>query len=175
MENDFNLDVTLAVKGDCSAFARLYSIVYKDLYHIALAGLHNPQDAADVVSDTVMDAFASVKKLRDVYAFKAWIFRILSNKIKRKQSEYINDPKAVEEDEYARKIGKTNFNFENVELAEEFSKLSDEERMILSMSVLCGYTSDEIAQICKIKSSSVRSKLSRTKEKLRMALSMLML
>ena len=56
---------------------------------------------------------------------------------------------------------------EHVELAQAMYRLDDEERVILSLSVLSGYTGDEIAKICGIKSSTVRSKLMRTKEKLR--------
>ena len=33
--NDFSNDVDLARQGNTEAFARLYSTVYEDLYHIA--------------------------------------------------------------------------------------------------------------------------------------------
>ena len=63
--NDLNADVRLAKQGSSEAFARLYSTVYKDMYHIALYSLRSSHDASDVVSDTVLDAFCSIKKLRD--------------------------------------------------------------------------------------------------------------
>lgn len=63
--NDFSADVKLAMKGSTEAFARLYALVYKDLYHVALYSLRNSHDACDAVSDTVLDAFCSIGKLRD--------------------------------------------------------------------------------------------------------------
>ena len=57
--NDYSADVRLAREGSTEAFSRLYETVYEDLYHIALYSLRNPHDAADTVSDTVLDAFCS--------------------------------------------------------------------------------------------------------------------
>ena len=87
-------------------------------------------------------------------------------KIKRKQQEYANTPSDISEPEYEMVL-QSEFKFEHVELAQAMYRLDDEERVILSLSVLSGYTGDEIAKICGIKSSTVRSKLMRTKEKLR--------
>ena len=40
--NDYSADVRLAREGDTEAFARLYTTVYEDLYHIALYSLRSP-------------------------------------------------------------------------------------------------------------------------------------
>ena len=82
--------VRRARKQDASAFARLYQEIYKDLYKFALYTLKDPHDAEDVVSDTVMDAYAGIKGLKKEESFRAWIFRILSNKCRRKLKEYVN-------------------------------------------------------------------------------------
>lgn len=49
-----------AKKGDVEAFGELYTTVYKKLYRFALYILKNPQDAEDVVSEAVTDAFNGV-------------------------------------------------------------------------------------------------------------------
>ena len=77
-----------ARQGSKEAFAQLYQAVYQDLYRFALYVLKNPEDAQDAVAETVADAYAEIKKLRDSEAFKGWIFKILSNKCKRKLKEY---------------------------------------------------------------------------------------
>ena len=158
-------DVTLAQQGSTEAFARLYSNVYKDMYNIALYSLRSSHDASDVVSDTVLDAFCSIKKLRDPSMFRNWILKILSAKVKQKQREYFSAGEELSDD---AKID--SFNYESAELREALGKLDGESRLLLSMSVLGGYTSDEIAEICKIKANTVRSKLSRIKERLRLEL-----
>ena len=65
MDLNFSEYVKRAKKGDTDAFSKLYSLVYKDLYHIALCNLKNQHDACDAVSDAVLDAFTSIKNLRD--------------------------------------------------------------------------------------------------------------
>lgn len=92
--------------------------------------------------------------------------RILSAKIKRKQKEYFNTAEELNED--FPEID--NFDYDSVELKEALNKLDSESRLMLSMSVLGGYTSDEISEVCEIKSNTVRSRLSRIKEKLRLEL-----
>lgn len=163
---NFSADVKLAKKGDTSAFSRLYETVYKDLYHIALYSLKSSHDASDVVSDTVLDAFCSIDKLREPEKFRSWIMKILSAKIKRKQKEYFN----MTEEIGADFPDISDFDYDSVELKEALDKLDSQSRMMLSMSVLGGYTSDEISEMCEIKSGTVRSRLSRIKEKLRLEL-----
>lgn len=162
-KENFRKDVKLAVSGDCEAFSRIYAEVYEELYHIAFYSLRNMHDASDAVSETVLDAFSSIKKLKDENAFRSWIFKILAAKIKRKQSEYY---KNNDISDYENTLKET-FDFEQFEIAEALYDISDDERLILSLSVLEGYTSREISQICGMKDATVRSKLSRTKEKLR--------
>lgn len=160
---DFKQYAALAAKGDTEAFSRLYEMVYKDLYHIALYCLRNTHDACDAVSDTVIDAFSSIGKLKSPEAFKNWILKILYSKIKRKQKEYINCNNATEKEINESK----DFNFDSAELKEALDTLDNESKIILSLSVLEGYSSKEIAEICGIRASTVRSRLTRIKQKLR--------
>ncbi|MCQ2464967.1 MAG: RNA polymerase sigma factor [Oscillospiraceae bacterium] len=164
--DDFRKDVNTAVRGDREAFSRLYALVYEELYRTAFYSLRNEHDAADAVSETVLDAFNSIRKLRSEEAFRSWIFKILSAKIKRKQAEYSKSAVDINAPEY-ESILHENFKFENQELAEAMYRIEDEDRLILSLSVLSGYTGDEIAKICRINPSTVRSRLMRTKEKLK--------
>ena len=162
--NEISEDVRLAKNGDSEAFSRLYSTVYKDLYHIARYSLRSSEDASDAVSDAVLDAFCSIKKLRDPEKFRSWMLKILSSKIKHKQREYFKAEEAQQEG------AEEGFDFESVELREALGHIDSESRLLLSMSVLGGYTSDDIARICNIKAGTVRSKLARIKEKLRLEL-----
>lgn len=161
--NDFSADVKRAINGDTSAFARLYENVASDLYHIALYSLRNSHDACDVVSDTVIDAFSSIGKLRNANAFRSWIMRILSSKIKRKQKEYLNSSDPIE----LTSLDFSDFDFDSFEIKEALENLDSQSRLLLSLSVLGGYSGKEIAKICNIKPATVRSKLSRIKKQLR--------
>ena len=169
MNFDFSDCVKRARGGDADAFAKLYSLVYKDLYHIALCNLRNQHDASDVVSEAVLDAFTSIKNLRDLNAFKAWIVRILTVKIKKKQREYIENNGTQDIEDVEQEItGEISNN--GLDIMEAIAKLEENERLVLSLNIVAGYTSEEIAKMCDTKSATVRSKLSRAKIKLRQQL-----
>ena len=158
MEQELQL-VRRAQSGDTGAFAQLYEGVYQDLYRFALYVLKHPQDAQDVVSDTVMDAFAQIGELRKSEAFRAWIFRILSNKCKRKLKEYATRPEELTP-ELLEHLGKSGMD-EHAAVRSLFFELPSEERMIIAMHLFCGYSSKEIEKLLDLNENTVRSKESR--------------
>ncbi len=159
------LEVKKAKCGDVTAFARLYEQIYADLYRFALYTLKNKTDAEDVVSETVTEAFASIRKLKKEEAFKGWIFRILSYKCKDKLREYLKKNEELPKDYKEAATG------EDVEesavLRALFFSLEEEERLIISMHLFAGYTSKEIGKILGLNENTVRSKESRALKKLR--------
>lgn len=170
MSLDFTASVRRAQAGDPKAFAELYSLVYKDLYRIALLNLNNQHDASDVVSDTVLEAYSSITKLRDEKAFKAWITKILTIKIKNKRREYSQINNFREELDDLGEDAKdeaAEIDIDGMNVMEGFKKLSAEERMVLSLSVVSGYKSEEIAKMFGTNANTVRSKVARAKSKLK--------
>lgn len=163
MENYLEL-VKKAKQGDTEAFAALYAEVYENMYRFALYTLRHTADAEDVVSEAVMDAFASIKKLRSEEAFQSWMYRILSNKCKDKLREY--SKKTYELDESVTEIQSISGPEESAIVRRSFFDLADEERMIIGMHLFCGYKSREIAEILHINENTVRSKESRGLKKL---------
>lgn len=153
-----------AKSGDAEAFSELYRDIYLDLYRFALYTLKNPADAEDAVSETVMDAFVSIRKLRSEASFKSWIFKILAIKCKRcfwqNQILPVELPLEIEGEDDACGLA------EKIDLRDQFFKLKDEERLIISMHIFAGYTSREIAKILHINENTVRSKESRALKKL---------
>lgn len=156
--------VRRAKKGDAEAFADLYRDIYQNLYRFALYMLGNPADAEDAVSDAVTDAWMTIGKLRNEEAFDGWVFRILSNKCRRKRKEYVNKP--LEWKEEIGDIAGADDLAENLHLRRVFGELDDEERMIISMHVFGGYTSREISEITGMNANTVRSRESRALKKM---------
>ena len=153
--------VQQAKKGDSHAFARLYEIYYKDLYHFALYYTKDSITAEDAVSSAVLKAFEQLHKLRKNDAFKSWLFQITVNeckKILKQKSIYLSDASWQEpaEDGYL-----------TPEIQDELSQLSEPERRVITLSVFGGYTSREIAGILKKREGSIRSIKSRALAKLR--------
>ena len=155
--------VKRARQRDSQAFAALYSQIYQELYRFALYTLKNSHDAEDVVSDTVADAFASIHKLRSADAFRGWIFKILSNKCRRKLKEYVHKTVELPDDLSSDEMGSL---AEHLEVRRAFARLEDEERLIISLHLFGGYKSREIAAALHMNENTVRSKESRALKKM---------
>ncbi len=182
MDNDSNTQnnmqicrlVQLAKAKDTNAFAKLYEMVYIDMYKMAFYTLGSRTDAEDIVSETVLDAYTSIHKLRDNNAFKGWIFRILSNKCKRRikfyQSERYEKGEFFEEAISDASLYDMDSIIEKHDILNAFNTLSPEERLIVSMIIYSGYTSKETARILNKNHNTVRSKYRRSLDKLRQKL-----
>ena len=164
--------VVNAIKGDKNSFADLYYCCYKDFYNFALYILGNPEDAADVVSDTFVEIWKGIDKLRDPSSFSAWAFRILSTRCKKEIKIIIQKRGTYNIDDLIETPSENSGNIEediaeSASLASALSKLDSEERMIIVLSVLHGYTNKEIAEMIGKPLGTVGSKLHRTYAKLR--------
>lgn len=154
--------VRKAKRGDDEAFSQLYEIIYKDMYRYANYLLDNSMDAEDVVSETVLEAYKSIKKLRNEELFKNWIFKILTVKCKNRRKKYINKNIELTED-----IACSDKDFDEMhDVNMAFKILTEEEREVVSMAVFAGYKSAEIAECMGLNANTVRSKLSRALSKM---------
>lgn len=164
--------VALAKQGDRAAFGQLYDAVAGDLYRMALYTLGNPHDAEDAVSETFLEAYKGIGNLREADAFRAWIFRILSFRCKRRVSQYILHRGEIDLDSYFETAEEAmqEDGALRAELTEALGRLTAEEREIVLLSVLEGYTMREIAEILGLPQGTVSSKLHRTLKKMRIQL-----
>lgn len=163
------VDVSLvenAKKGNRKSFEELYMMVYKDMYRYAYFMLGSREDAEDAVSDAVFDAYKSLKTLKNSGAFSTWIFRILYIKCKVKRKEYLNKHEEISDNEY-NSHDFTHSTIDRIAIAKELGKLKVDEREIVLLSTIYGYNSKEIGKILDLKSTTVRSKLSRALEKIK--------
>ena len=146
-------------------FSAEYATIYKDLYKMALYTLGNEEDAKDMVSETVLDAYKDIGKLRDDTKFRSWIFKILSNKCKRKIKEYISVRDFfIELDENTPFYDKSSD--DKVLLEQAYKAISKKERLIINMIVVAGFNSRETAKILFMKDTTVRSIYSRALKKM---------
>ena len=158
-----------AQKGSRAAFGALYESMAGDLYRVALYTLGNPQDAEDAVAETFAEAWKGLKNLREPEAFRSWMFRILSFRCKRKIGRYVAQRREIDLDSYYETAEEAapETATRHAELNEALGTLTVEERSIVLLSVLEGYTLREISAMLGLPQGTVSSKLSRTLKKLR--------
>lgn len=154
--------VLLAKNGDTAAFCKLYEQYYKDMYRFAYYMLGNQEDAEDVISETVLDAFTGIKNLKKPERFKAWIFQILSTKCKRQIAVYVSNREHIQSEDAAKNAAKEEQPYaEHIDVQTAFNALNEMEKTIISLMVFAGYNSKETAQILDSREGTIRSAKSR--------------
>ena len=162
-------DIERARDGDREAFGSLYEAVALDLYRMALYTLGDPQDAEDMVAETFLEAWKGIHNLRETDRFRQWMLRILSVRCKRRVARYIQEKGNIDIDDYLEE-GVPDTGGPRAEVRDAMARLAPDERQIVLLSVLEGYTMREIAGMLGLPQGTVSSKLHRTLKKLRQML-----
>lgn len=166
---DNGLLVELSKQGDSCAFASLYAQYSVDLYRLALYMLGSKEDAEDAVQEAALSAWKNIASLRDDDSFKAWLFKILSNRCKTRLSEKLRSPDGLSIDGYDF-LDEKGEGYGNIELHEAIEKLGPPDSQIILMSIVGGFKSHELAAIFQMPPATVRSRQKRALEKLRVEL-----
>lgn len=139
---------------------------YKDdLYIMALAILKNETDAEDAVSNAILKAYENRNQIRAFDKFKPWMFTITKNealKLKRKQLVLPGN----EEVEALLKPTQAHYD----ELWDVLQQMTEEYRLALVLFYYQQLSLRDISDVLDIPIGTVKSRLSRGKAELRMAL-----
>ena len=142
------------MKCSIKKFSEMYETVYRDLYRYALCLMKNPQEAEDAVSEAVIAAYENIHKLKKEEAFKSWIFTILTNKETPGREEELPEQATAPDYDLA------------IDVKKAFVVLSEEEQILVGLSVFGGYCSQEIGEMMRLNPNTVRSKRSRALKKM---------
>lgn len=149
--------VKLARKGDREAFTQLVVANERMLSRVAMATLKNPDDAADAVQDTVLQAWESLGQLRQARYFKTWVVRILLNKcyrISAQRSLYAHSQ--LEETLLA---GEQPDWDQSLDVASALQAMGEQDRLLLGLFYFDRLSTREIAQALGLSESCVRQRL----------------
>ena len=166
------LDIKKAQNGDKQAFCRVIENVERKLYIIARSRLTNTEDIKDAMQDAIMYAYINIKKLKEVEKFNAWIVKILinsCNKIYNQKKINILSYSEFDENKFKYESDfidlENNMNFFNI-----IDFLDLQEKTLITMYYLDEYTTKEISEILDINESTLRSKLSSIRNKIKIHL-----
>ena len=155
-------------KGDIDALDELYSLAAHSIYSYALSVLGSRHDAEDALHDTLVKIFASAKSYKPQGKPFAWIIRIAKNLcidcLHRRKKESAASLEDEAEDLTVDPIAET----EDRLMIESFlSALSSEDRQIVSLHLISGFTFREIAKSLGMPPPTVMTKYRRAMIKLR--------
>lgn len=139
--------VAQAQSGDVEAFGRLYEYVYTDLYRYAYYQLGHAEAAEDAVQETALEAFRGIRDLC------------------RQRGQNPLEDAQLSVSDFTEKSD------EAIRLYEAIADLPEEDRRLLLLATVGGFSGREIARIMGRPEGTLRSRLSRCIKKLRCVLS----
>lgn len=181
--NDEMSVVRLAVKGDREAFESLVSSHSQMVYNLALRLCHNSEEAMDISQEAFLRAFRAISYFRGDSSFTTWLYRITINCARRAMSpNNANEKKKTVplfSDDEGLSPGdccadkemnpeETIEYKETIRLAlSALSRLSPKYRVILILREMEDLSYGEIAKILRTSEGTVKSRISRAREALR--------
>ena len=133
-----------------------------NMYRLALAILHNRQDAEDAVSEAVLIAYEKRHTLRDRNRFKPWIMQITANEARRIYGKNRRITPMEDMEAYM-----PSFRDENHELWDVVMQLETAHREVIILYFYERFSIREIGRILRVPEGTVKSRLSRAKKALK--------
>jgi RNA polymerase sigma-70 factor (ECF subfamily) len=172
--SDILLVTQVAVSGNKRAFdelvRRYQSPVRRFFLHQTLG---DSQLSDDLAQDTFIKAYTSIASFRGLASFQTWLMRIAYNvhydycrKMRNEQTEMKNVNEEMKNDGAANSSLLTSHSSFNMDLYTALAQLKEEERTCITLQIIDGYDIAGIAKITGMKEGTVKSHLSRGKEKL---------
>ena len=155
--------VKKAQQGDADAFIELMERNKMTLQRVAYGYFRGEEDVADAIQDTILDAFEHIWELKKPEYFRTWLVRILMNNCNRLYNQNKKHCKISELSQETAAASGTG----DVEFHEMLRSLPEESRLIFQLYYGEQFTTKEIGQMLRMKESTVKSRLHRGKEKLR--------
>lgn len=163
--------------GDASAFNRLMANHEKRMYAVALRMFANREDAQDCLQEAMLRVYRSIGSFKGQSSFSTWLYRITMNtcldelrRKKNKQSASLDN--LLEQgwspaDESAGPEQHAVRNELKQELQSAIRELPEDMRSAVVLRDVQGFAYDEIAQVLNVNVGTVKSRISRAREKLR--------
>lgn len=158
-----------AAKGDKRAFKTLYDHYAPFVWRIVYRGIGNDHDAAEeIVQDTFVRIYSSLKSFRASSSLGTWIYRIAFNAVQSflAKRAKLRAKLVPFSDDIAGPHGAADM-FETRDMVNAvLGALSAEDRFLLVAREIDGLTFEEIADICGKTSEALRTRMSRMKERI---------
>ena len=129
--------------------------IEKLLYRVAWSYMGNNADVEDAVQDALIRAWEKRDTLRDLKQFRPWMARILTNRCRdmlRKRKRWSFYP--LEEDTSQVEMPEI-----ETPILEAIKKLKPEQRLVMTLYYVDGYSIQEITEALGIPSGTVKTRM----------------
>lgn len=166
--------------GNANAFEDIVREYEKNIYNIALRMCGDREDALDISQESFLKAYHSLHSFRGDSKFSVWLYRIVSNTcldFLRERKRRAEVPLAREDDDgEAEQADIRDESLSPETLLEQkltrealrrgLASLPEDQRRILLLREIQGFSYDEIGQILSLESGTVKSRIFRARRKL---------
>ncbi len=163
MTTDISLVAQVAVFGNKRAFDELVRRYQSPLRRFFLnLTLGDSQLSDDLAQDTFLKAYLSIGSFKALSSFKTWLMRIAYNVY----YDYVRSHKITEDIDNMpdRKVSQNPTL--GMDIYAAFALLKSDERTCITLQLIDGYDIAKIAEITEMKEGTVKSHLSRGKDKM---------
>lgn len=181
MLNEDERLVEKALDGDAGAFETLMEKYERKMYAVALRMCANREDAQDCLQDAMLRIYKALPSFKGQSSFFTWVYRITMNTclddLRRKKVRQATSVDQLielgwsptdEEDTPERHHDRSEL---RRNLSKAISLLPEEMRAAVILRDIQGFSYDEIAETLNTNVGTVKSRISRGREKLREILS----
>ncbi|MDR0405935.1 MAG: RNA polymerase sigma factor [Clostridiales bacterium] len=167
--NDSDL-IARAKNGDTAAFETLIEAYQSKVYNLAYKMLYNREDAADAAQDALIKIYKSLGAFQGKSKFSTWVYRLTYNicidALRRRRTETIPIDDALA-DGGANPAGEAERRERVREIYRAISGLSPDHRAAVVLRDIDGHSYDEIAEILDCSVGTVKSRISRARDRLK--------
>lgn len=160
-----------AVHGGEQAFHELVDRYADELYRLALVMLRRPADAEDVLQETFLGAFKSMKRFEGRSSVRTWLTRILMNQVAmRRRDRARHQAMSGNRDEALTTAARPDTApgaAWRMDLEQALERMSEEHRSVIVMREVQGLSYEEIADVLSVPRGTVESRLHRARRALR--------
>jgi RNA polymerase sigma-70 factor (ECF subfamily) len=161
--SDISLVVQVAVAGNRRAFDQLVRKYQSPVRRFFLSQtLGDSQLSDDLAQDTFIKAYTHISSFKGLASFQTWLMRIAYNVL----YDYTRSKHQTEDvDAAPQRAGGENSSLK-MDLYAALALLKPDERTCITLQLIDGYDIAAIAKITQMKEGTVKSHLSRGKEKM---------
>ncbi|MEM7130790.1 MAG: sigma-70 family RNA polymerase sigma factor [Chloroflexota bacterium] len=173
--NDEQHLVSLAQKGDMSAFGQLVDQHSLYVYNLALRLVKQPEEAEDMAQEAFLKAWRGLGTFRADAKFSTWLYRIVTNvcynRLPRLQRDLANlpiDEGAMSMPDNEQNVDDSYLLLErNANLHQAIEELPDSYQLLISLRHLQEMSYNEIADVTDMPLGTVKTGIFRARKLLR--------
>ena len=181
-KQQFLLTLQRAKEGDIKAFEEIFQLYHRRIYNAVYGMLGDPDDAQDVTQDVFMRLHDALPTLRADEAFSTYLYRIALNlcrdrarRKKRVRFQSMDTPRTDDEGDSEPmdfpdqgKLPEETLTNDELQrrVREAVQTLSPDHRAVIVMHHFQGMEVNDIANILKVPTGTVKSRLARGRDQL---------